>query len=112
MTQAKKHTLNQSMEKAIKQLVYNPGSTLESKLLVLRVHSIESRANLGAGARGLFADPLNSTISRPVKLAQGSALPITSRFPVAAPGPESSSGSAGTTSALYAASGGDWYCSA
>jgi hypothetical protein len=59
MTPAKKQALNHSMEQAIKQTVvrelvrwctqYSTGSTLESKLLMLRFHSIESRVNAGAG---------------------------------------------------------------
>ena len=36
---------------------YSTGSTLESKWLMLCVHTIESRSDVGAGATDLFADP-------------------------------------------------------
>jgi len=94
---------------------YSTGSTLESKLLMLSGHSIESRAtNEGAGARGLFANPAKThhlVDSRnnfaPRELTQGGTLQIPSRFPVAVLGPEISSESAGRTSTLYATSGGN-----
>jgi hypothetical protein len=61
------------------------------------------------GREVIFADPseTHGLVDRrsnfaPRELAQGGALQIPSRFSVAVPGPESSGGSAGRTSTLYA----------
>ena len=62
---------------------------------MLRVHSIESQANVDARAPSDFANPSKShrlvdlkSSFEPRELAQGGALQIPSRFSVAVPGPE------------------------
>ena len=82
---------------------------------MLRVHSIESRANAGAGVRSDTANPSKThrQADRRIKFAPreltqgGGALQVPSRPTVAVPDPESSGGLAGETNTLYATSGGD-----